>query len=506
MAFTTIREKLVTEPYCRIHLRELFRKNVDEAKKYVGQYFFPHYEGIYFNTINEKNEPQITNIKIRDIENYIPKNLKKFNDEGKVEFTFLDWFKNYFFDVVYVLKFDPSKPALYKLGKVNYLNCFFNPYPEIKDYDEFDDKVKKSLQIILDHILNIWCEKNKEVYEYTINWLCNALHFIKNKTLLYIASEEGTGKGIILDWLRSILKGLSHTTAKTSIITGFNYNLLGKTMLIMEELPTMSVNEWQQLNGRLKDMVTSNVLDIEGKFKDIIQIENLLSILVITNHDALKTSSRNRRAVALAPSSERLGDIAYYTKLANAAENKETAHCFLALMRKRFKTKEFKEFKFNVLPVSTADIELKLRHLDAPLSFLKEMFLLKKRNLKFSLRELYNMFTKFKNTKMTIVEFNKHLVNFGLEKKIKTINAKTTKCWEITHEELKVLFEKRHLIHEDDEFESDDEDDSDDESCNKITKERQEIIDLQNQLKELKKQLEEAKKEKKPKRKTKKSE
>jgi hypothetical protein len=58
-------------------------------------------------------------------------------------------------------------------------------------------------QLILDHILEVWCDGKETLYDYVIGWLARMFQFpnLQGETGIVLQSGEGTGKNIIIDML-----------------------------------------------------------------------------------------------------------------------------------------------------------------------------------------------------------------------------------------------------------------------------------------------------------------
>jgi phage/plasmid-associated DNA primase len=106
-------------------------------------------------------------------------------------------------------------------------------------------------------------------------------------TCVFLKSGEGTGKSVILEFIINHVIGqdLGLISGRASQLSSFNYQLLGKLLVILEELPTQSKNEWFSLSDILKQIITGSSLEIEKKHQDMITTANYISLYVITNND-----------------------------------------------------------------------------------------------------------------------------------------------------------------------------------------------------------------------------
>ena len=64
---------------------------------------------------------------------------------------------------------DISKPMI---GK-DFINISSQLKHTYKKYDKFDEEIKNKVKIILDYILLIWANSNKEVFDYLMKWFVN---------------------------------------------------------------------------------------------------------------------------------------------------------------------------------------------------------------------------------------------------------------------------------------------------------------------------------------------
>lgn len=67
------------------------------------------------------------------------------------------------------------------------------------------------VQIILNHIRNIWCPENEQLYTYVLKWFSKIAQRGKNRTLLYSKSGQGSGKSSITEFIREHVLGSNNT-------------------------------------------------------------------------------------------------------------------------------------------------------------------------------------------------------------------------------------------------------------------------------------------------------
>ncbi|MEM5804009.1 MAG: DUF5906 domain-containing protein, partial [Candidatus Aenigmatarchaeota archaeon] len=115
---------------------------------------------------------------------------------------------------------------------------------------------------------------------------------------IYLQSPQGIGKSIITDFLSNYVIGneLSYTYSEVSSFLKFNSPLMGRLLIVFEEVPSSDQYEWRLFGDRLKHCLTGNTIDIERKFKDKLKVPNTVSFIINTNnYSALKLSPDDRR-------------------------------------------------------------------------------------------------------------------------------------------------------------------------------------------------------------------
>ena len=137
-------------------------------------------------------------------------------------------------------------------------------------------------------------------------------------SILYLKSGQGWGKGIITDFIQRYVLGpqlVYKTSDPQTILGSFNGQLLGKLLLLLEEMPTER-SDWNSLYRVLKDKITSNTIEIHEKYKTSQQYKNFMNTIVLTNENVLRVENDDRRTVFLDVSPARKGDLQYFKNLA----------------------------------------------------------------------------------------------------------------------------------------------------------------------------------------------
>ena len=206
----------------------------------------------------------------------------------KEEFNISKWF---FFDssLVYVSDCDPIKPRLYKVKGQRYINIFPGFLHIPQSLSEYSTKEHAGARLMFKHVRDIWYSENWKLTEYIIKWFAGMSVGRKMYSILYLKSGQGWGKGIITDFIQRYVLGTQlvyKTSDPQTILGSFNGQLLGKLLLLLEEMPTEH-SEWNSLYRALKDKVTSDTIKIHEKYKTPKQYKNFMSTIVLTNENAL---------------------------------------------------------------------------------------------------------------------------------------------------------------------------------------------------------------------------
>ena len=155
---------------------------------------------------------------------------------------------------------------------------------------------KENCKIFLSYIKEVLCSNNEEHYIYILKWISNMIKGEKNDSLLYLKGVQGIGKSTLTEMLINYVLGTDITLECGSepLRSQFNKILMGRLLVVFEELETFSKNEWIAVSGRLKRYTTSNTIDFEVKNEKKFQGENINNYIINTNVDALKDSEGRR--------------------------------------------------------------------------------------------------------------------------------------------------------------------------------------------------------------------
>ncbi len=175
------------------------------------------------------------------------------------------------------------------------------------------------VQHVLDHLLNIWANGNKQVYDWIIGWFARIIKTPENKNAICLALysfANGVGKNIILDLIREIMgdKYFLSTSKDEQILGRFNSDVEGKILINMNET---SILYDKKLSGPFKENITEKTISIERKGLTSYTIDNPGNYIITTNDMHMVSISGQDRRFNIIQCSDQKFDREYYNKIAD---------------------------------------------------------------------------------------------------------------------------------------------------------------------------------------------
>jgi hypothetical protein len=205
--------------------------------------------------------------------------------------------------------------------------------------------IDNGVNLILEHFQLLFGE---ECYDYCMNWM--ALLFQKpglkvENVIILLKSLQGLGKDIWYRIIENIFgKKYCYKTQKVErdVLGEFNSPIQGKIFLCMDEM-NMSLSA--KLEDAIKDLVTSEVLNINAKSIKQFDTNNFLHIITFSNGTfPWKLSEDDRRCLGIDRSSVSPKDFDYYNKLFTIINDpfilKTLLNKFLAMDISKFQPKK----------------------------------------------------------------------------------------------------------------------------------------------------------------------
>ena len=203
---------------------------------------------------------------------------------------------------------------------------------------EMTSEIRKSIDLIYQHIKEVLCSNNEELSEYTLNFIACTFGGRKVRKCLYFQSNERTGKGIIMnDLLKAILGDRMYKTNSIESICKYTKPFEGCSLLNFDELP--HCENYKGLQDLLKGLITEPTFNCRDMFTTGYEQINSFNIIITTNNDGVSLTQTNKERFIINDVSEhRIGDTEYFKKLGKAINNSNVRHCFYQEMIERFTT------------------------------------------------------------------------------------------------------------------------------------------------------------------------
>ena len=275
---------------------------------------------------------------------------------------------------------------------IMYKSCKFIPYTNFEEFKKIndesifntftgfyairDDKLVINMDLILpilDHIKNIWCQKNEVYYDYVLNWLSHLLQkpYKKIGVVLVLKSEEGAGKNIVCDFFgRYILGEPKYYVVLNDVecLTGkFNSLCAHKILTICDEFGNhVNTNMSGKIKDKLKNIITQNKQIIEKKGFDPTQENDYNNFILLTNNKScVQIDPSDRRYFCMELSNEKINDYDYFNKIDECNNTTSGIHMYNYLLRRNISS-----WKPQHIPSSTMKTNLILENLEKPILFI----------------------------------------------------------------------------------------------------------------------------------------
>ncbi len=253
-------------------------------------------------------------------------------EEGSVSYYKVSAFRDLYRNKPIMIVNDAGKQVPARLGDVwldhpdrkEYPNgLFFDPTGTQKEgalntFAGFGIEAKEgtSHESYLEHIFVVIANRNKQVYDYVINWIARMFQKpnTQSETALVMRSGEGAGKNFMVNVLRKLI-GYRYTfdsSQMDQILGKFNISIHGKILVHANEAVYVS----GACNAMMKSIITEGQLNYEAKGMTPIRGDNFAHLIISSNDKKLIDAGVTaRRYVVLDPSSEKVGDSEWFDNI-----------------------------------------------------------------------------------------------------------------------------------------------------------------------------------------------
>src|SRR2546429_1610966 len=125
------------------------------------------------------------------------------------------------------------------------------------------------IDLIIWHIENVWCNENKVLSEYFLNWFAYLVQYPDKKpgTVLVLHLFSRSEKNILTDFIGKKVLGLElflETSDLEKVLRRFNSCIQVQKLILLNKV-RMASREWHKANDHLKSLIIESYVTIECK-------------------------------------------------------------------------------------------------------------------------------------------------------------------------------------------------------------------------------------------------
>lgn len=223
------------------------------------------------------------------------------------------------------IKFIPLSP-FENLGNIpkDYVNTFEGFVAEPRESVE-----EKRIELLLNHIKEVWADNSEENFRYIISWLSHIVKYPRKKTettLVILSREQGAGKGVITRFLQEKVFGLRLATSIGDIervVSRFNSVIDKKLLVILDEASQVDAASYHKTFDVMKHMITETTIHVERKGLETTEEQSFTNFIITTNNScAVKVDKSDRRYAMFECSNSRVGDHKYFDELEKSLDGR----------------------------------------------------------------------------------------------------------------------------------------------------------------------------------------
>jgi len=317
-----------------------------------------------------------------------------------------------------------------------------------KPFKDFDPAIRKAVSVMLDYLCDVLSDGKKDQANYQINWYSSVVKGKKVSTCLYYKGPEGLGKSTFIDFFTAHVIGqaVSVKPSMEVLTTAFNMPLCGKLFVEFAEMPTFSTKQWVGVSGKMKDHITSNSLYFRNVFEKGFEARNLNNYVITTNVNAIK--ELGRRYCPLDCSTRFIKNYSFFESIRKQCFNDDVGYAFYNYLME-LDTDNWHEERD--MPVTENKLSAIADKLDPLYRFLKDQYILTKKNIKCTVAQLFDEYLEY-----CLTHGHKTLTKHPFTDKLREIQIEYRKSdgrnlYKVDINQLRIIADKHKWIHELDE-------------------------------------------------------
>lgn len=168
-------------------------------------------------------------------------------------------------------------------------------------YEKEDERTKKELKIIKDHVL-LLCNDDKDVYTFVMNWLACLFQKpgYKNNIAMLFKSKQGLGKDLFYELLKSMIGDTysgNTEEIERDVFGQFNSFIRNKILICLNEV---SPQVGFKYSDKIKNLITCKEDQIRVMRTDVQQVKSFTHYIMFTNNDfPIKVEESDRRCMII---------------------------------------------------------------------------------------------------------------------------------------------------------------------------------------------------------------
>lgn len=268
----------------------------------------------------------------------------------------------------------------YFLEQPKYLNNKFNLFTGfelLKGNHWFDNKNNYfENSPLYNHITKYLCCNNPEIYNYELDKIAHIIQKPNEKIdqFTLFSSEQGNFKDGLFQFIQKLL-GKELVVIFDSVddfFSNFNAEQGCKLLIGINEISEngISVSDGMKRHNKLKGIITGKDLRVEKKGIDALRISNYARYMLFSNFDGMYVENTDRRGVYIKSDSTYANDSVYFKPLWDSLDDLD----FIKSAFSYFAHRDISLFNPHRGPDTEFKNEMKVKCLNSPLSFMKDLW------------------------------------------------------------------------------------------------------------------------------------
>lgn len=238
--------------------------------------------------------------------------------------------------------------------------------------EEVSEPLMANVQPFLNHLRNVWCNSNAELYEYALNWFAYLIQKPGNpqKTALIIRGARGCGKSSIIEYFGEWIIGREYfyTAYIDALKDKYDYEIDKSILILIHGMGQIISPEF--LETRFRKLITAETFRYRTKGVPAYIARNAIHLIFISDIQApLPLPPDNRKfCVFLCAPITASEHQSYFANLFQALKTEESANAIFTYFARR----DISSFDITNIPTIPAKPEAPIGNLSAPLQFIND--------------------------------------------------------------------------------------------------------------------------------------